>query len=328
MTLLWLDYPAWLAPSVSASVPLRWYGILISVSLLGIWFLFSHEACRRRLRPPTATGRQDQARFFLWVLLSSLFSARVLHVASTPELQRYLQAPWMLVWPFEAGTYTGIEGMSMPGALAGALVGAAVFSAITKKAVLRWADVGACCAPLVTVGAGLGNFANGEQIGRLTDAPWGVRFPNGERLPAAEARVGRLIDELAIAVHPEELLVNLPRHPSQLYTALLAGLFLWAVLWFLVRPLRLFPGALLAMALTGYGVLSFFTGYYREADVVMSFTRGAGTDVRFVDTALIVSRYQVVSLAIAVLGVFTLVIARLIYRPEPTVATYEERHTE
>lgn len=327
MTLLWLDYPAWLSPTLSPALPVRWYGTLIAAALIAVWFLFSHEACRRGLRAPTATGRQVQARFFLWVILTSLICARTLHVVLESELSRYLQSPWLLVWPFEDGRFTGIEGLHVGGAIGGAAAGGLLFSAVARQAFLPWADVAACCAPLVTVAAGSGNFANGEFLGRLTRAPWGVRFPNGERLPVAERRIGTLVEELAVPVHPDELLVNLPRHPVQLYEALLSGLFLSAVLWILVRKERLFPGAMVAVALVGHGVLTFLLGYYREADVAMRWS-GTGTDVRFVDTLLIISEHQVTALAIAAAGLLVLAVARVIYRPEPTVATYEERQTE
>ena len=72
---------------------------------------------------------------------------------------------------------------------------------------------------------------NGElnRVLPITDAPWGIIFPNGG---------------------------SLPRHPSQIYEALLEGLVLFIVLItanYMTRA-RFFPGTLLGLFLLGYGI--------------------------------------------------------------------------
>jgi len=84
----------------------------------------------------------------------------------------------------------------------------------------------------------LGNFINCEGFGRVTTLPWGVVFPAGGQLP---------------------------RHPAQLYEALLEGLILFAILWRLsLRPLK--PGDLSCFFLVGYGTFRFAVEFFREPD--------------------------------------------------------------
>jgi phosphatidylglycerol---prolipoprotein diacylglyceryl transferase len=70
-------------------------------------------------------------------------------------------------------------------------------------------------------------------------------------------------------------LVNLPRHPSQLYEALFEGVGLWLFLWFVIRPRSKYRGAAIVWYLIGYGVARFFIEYTREPD------KGLGYVVQF-----------------------------------------------
>ncbi|MDY0341847.1 MAG: prolipoprotein diacylglyceryl transferase, partial [Coriobacteriia bacterium] len=103
-------------------------------------------------------------------------------------------------------------GMSFHGGLIGILAAGALVAWRKGIAPLRLFDMGAVGAPLGLLFGRLANFVNGELWGRVTDAPWGMVFP---RAPG-----------------------GLPRHPSQLYEALLEGLVLFIVLWLLSRRKR------------------------------------------------------------------------------------------
>jgi phosphatidylglycerol:prolipoprotein diacylglycerol transferase len=66
-------------------------------------------------------------------------------------------------------------------------------------------------------------------------------------------------------------LVNLPRHPSQLYEAFFEGIVLWAILWFGFRKRRSFRGQLMAIYIMGYGFFRFLIEYVREPDADLGF---------------------------------------------------------
>jgi len=104
----------------------------------------------------------------------------------------------------------------------------------------------------VPVGLGVvrvANFINSELWGRVSDVPWAVYFPNGGPLP---------------------------RHPSQLYEALLEGLVLFFVLFLLVwvgRKLKK-PGFIAGAFVTGYGLSRIVVEFFREPDAQLGYLLG------------------------------------------------------
>ncbi len=105
-----------------------------------------------------------------------------------------------------------------------------------------------------TIGVFLGriaNFINGELWGRPTDVPWAMVFPTGG---------------------PQ------PRHPSQLYEALLEGLALFVVLALLIRAGALKrPGLVTGAFMLGYGMARSFCELFREPDPQLGFLWGGLT---------------------------------------------------
>jgi phosphatidylglycerol:prolipoprotein diacylglycerol transferase len=140
-------------------------------------------------------------------------------------------------------------GMSFHGGFLGVLIALWFFARSRNK---RWLDVTDFVAPLVPLGlaAGrLGNFINGELVGRATDVPWAMVFPQVDMVP---------------------------RHPSQLYQFGLEGLLLFVVLWWYAgrqRPM----GAVSGLFLVGYGAFRFIAEYAREPDNFLGFLAGGLT---------------------------------------------------
>ena len=68
-----------------------------------------------------------------------------------------------------------------------------------------------------------------------------------------------------IGMEASSNIVNLPRHPSQLYESLFEGLVLFGLIWLLhkKKPFDGFSGALYA---GGYGFFRFFIEYFRAPD--------------------------------------------------------------
>ena len=139
--------------------------------------------------------------------------------------------------------------MSFHGGFLGVLVALWFFARVRHK---RWLDVTDFVAPLVPLGlaAGrMGNFINGELVGRVTDVPWAMVFPQVDMLP---------------------------RHPSQLYQFALEGLLLFLLLWWYggrARP----TGAVSGLFLVGYGAFRFIAEYAREPDNFLGFLAGGLT---------------------------------------------------
>ncbi|MDE5898828.1 MAG: prolipoprotein diacylglyceryl transferase, partial [Treponemataceae bacterium] len=111
----------------------------------------------------------------------------------------------------------------------------------------------------------LGNFLNGELYGRIAAVPWGVVFPNAERFSVSLDWVRAAAEKAGMEIAAGAKLINLPRHPSQLYEALFEGVILWLILWVLRRH-RKWEGMLSAVYMGGYGFFRFFIEYFREPD--------------------------------------------------------------
>ena len=129
-------------------------------------------------------------------------------------------------------------GMSFHGGLLGVLIAMGLYG---KKHGRSFFEVTDFIAPLVPLGlaAGrMGNFINGELVGRVTDVPWAMIFPRTDYFP---------------------------RHPSQLYQFACEGLLLFALLWWYASKPR--PrAAVSAVFLIGYGLARFVAEFGREPD--------------------------------------------------------------
>lgn len=141
-------------------------------------------------------------------------------------------------------------GMSFHGGLAGVLLAGWWIARRKGVSPLRLFDLGAVGAPLGIFFGRLANFVNGELWGRPTDVPWGMVFPGAPG--------------------------GMPRHPSQLYEAVLEGLVIFVVLWVLARKKRP-EGFHLGMLLVLYAVFRTFVEFFREPDVQLGFVFGPFT---------------------------------------------------
>jgi phosphatidylglycerol:prolipoprotein diacylglycerol transferase len=108
-------------------------------------------------------------------------------------------------------------------------------------------------------------------------------------------------------------MVNLPRHPSQLYEALLEGVVLWLVLWFIVRKRRTYRGKSVAVYSLGYGIARFIVEYFREPDSGLGYILPLG--VPDAPTARFVSVFnfsmgQILSFLMIVASIVFMVYAR------------------
>jgi phosphatidylglycerol---prolipoprotein diacylglyceryl transferase len=140
-------------------------------------------------------------------------------------------------------------GMSFHGGLVGILLAGVWVSHHYKVPFLTLCDIGAVGAPAGLLFGRLANFVNGELWGRVTTVPWGIVFPGAGPLP---------------------------RHPSQLYEAVLEGVVLLVVMGVLSRK-RHADGFLVGWMLALYGVFRIFVEFFRQPDVQIGFLPGGVT---------------------------------------------------
>jgi phosphatidylglycerol:prolipoprotein diacylglycerol transferase len=207
---------------------IRWYGLAYVTGILLAWWLMKARATRAG-GGWTEEGVSDLT---FYVAIGLVVGGRLGYTLFY-NLDVYLYDPLAIFKVWQGG-------MSFHGGLIGGMVGATWYARKTGRSVLEVMDL---VAPVIPVGLFLGriaNFINGELWGDPTDLPWGVVFPD----PAAG---------------------EIPRHPSQLYEALLEGVVLFAILWpFSKRPRP--PGLVSGLFLIGYGLARFLVEFVRTPD--------------------------------------------------------------
>jgi phosphatidylglycerol:prolipoprotein diacylglycerol transferase len=262
--LLSIPFPSWLKPEIIPGLPIRWYGLMYVIAF-GIAFALFRRQVRERKFP---MSEDDISGFFFWGILGLLLGARIFATIVYETSDIYRQKPWLVFWPFRDGQFTGLMGMSYHGGVIGGAAGVVLYTWRKRFSMPDAGDMMAVCIPLGYTFGRLGNFINAELYGRVTSGPLGMIFPHAEPLPANEAWVREAAEKTGVAIRGA--LVNLPRHPSQLYEALFEGVILWAILWFF-RNRKPFNGFLMGLYLIGYGFFRFFIEYFREPDADLGY---------------------------------------------------------
>lgn len=216
---------------------LRWYGVMYLLGFLIGYLVIRHLADQRQL----PLNRDGQSDLLFYCVLGVILGGRLGYVLFY-NAGYYLQHPLQIFSVWEGG-------MSFHGGLLGVVVAAVLFSWRRKLPVLLLGDI-LVTASALGLGLGrIGNFINGELWGRVTTVPWGMVFP---------------------AAGPE------PRHPSQLYEAILEGLVLFLVLWWLHR--RKAPhGVPFFSFFLLYGSFRFVIEFFRQPDAHLGFLWAGAT---------------------------------------------------
>lgn len=212
---------------------LRWYSLgYIAGILLGWWYML-----RLLKRPGAPAAPRHIDSFVTWITLGIILGGRLGYVLFY-EPAKYLANPLDIIKLWEGG-------MSFHGGLIGTLVAIWGFVRVNKLSFLRFADYVSICVPFGLFFVRIANFINSELWGRPTTLPWGIVFPNGGPLP---------------------------RHPSQLYEAILEGPVLFAILWFLFwkTDARYQPGKIAGAFALGYGTFRFLVEFIREPDAQLT----------------------------------------------------------
>lgn len=313
--ILSLNYPSWIQPEIFPGVPvlglIRWYSLMYIFSF-GTAILVFRKLCKEgALDSPTQTTTDDDVfSFFSVGILCLLLGARIFGTLVYDVTGLYWNKPWLIFWPFdEAGTFTGFAGMSYHGGFIGGLIGMIIWCIWKKRPILKWVDAMAISIPLGYTFGRLGNFLNAELYGRITTMPWGMIFPAAPKFSVSIPWVGQVAEEAGIPITAETVLVNLPRHPSQLYEALFEGIVLFAILWFL-RKKKPFDGFLTALYTIGYGLFRFVIEYFREPDAELGYriTAVPDTPIYFNQSLLNLSTGQILCLMMIAGGIGLLVV--------------------
>lgn len=268
--LLYIDYPSFIKPEVFPGVPflglIRWYGLMY-IFAFSVAFLVLKKLLKQGVLD-TVERKATEDDIFSCISFGIIFlliGARVFSTLVYDTSSLYWHKPWLIFWPFDTVTkrFTGLAGMSYHGGFIGGLLGLIIWCKIHKQPLWKWIDAMAVAIPLGYTFGRLGNFLNGELYGRITTMPWGIIFPRAEKFSSGIEWVQSFASSIGMELNTK--LVNLPRHPSQLYEAFFEGIFLFVVLWNL-RKVKKFDGFLGGCYTIGYGLVRFIIEYFREPD--------------------------------------------------------------
>ncbi len=267
---LYVNFPSWIHPEIFPGVPvlglLRWYGLMYIFAFGTAFLILRKQAGEGLLSTKDYEPTEDDLFSFIgYGIVCLLLGARIFSALVYDTSGLYIRKPWLIFWPFnEHGKFTGLAGMSYHGGVIGGLVGIIIWCFKNKKPLFKWMDAIAVSIPLGYTFGRIGNFMNGELYGRITDAPWGMVFPAAERFSASLSWVQDFAQKVGMEISSFGM-VNLPRHPSQLYEAFFEGIVLGLVLIFLRRHKK-WDGLLSGIYMGGYGIARFFIEYFREPD--------------------------------------------------------------
>jgi phosphatidylglycerol---prolipoprotein diacylglyceryl transferase len=218
-------------------VHVRWYGLMYALGFLASYLLIKHQ---EKTKPVGLSPRRLQDLMF-YLAIGLVAGARLGYIL----FYQYMNLVELVQDPLEIiAVWHG--GMSFHGGLIGTVVAGWWFC--KRKNLPFWA-VGDRVIVTAPVGLGLGrigNFLNGELFGRPSDVPWAMVFPEGGPLP---------------------------RHPSQLYEAIMEGAVLFILLW-LLRKRSFRNGMMIAFFLFFYGAFRFLLEFFREPDAHLGFVLG------------------------------------------------------
>lgn len=205
---------------------IHWYGISYLAGFLGAYFVALQRTKRTDLWDSAAVG--DLLFYFaVGIILGGrigylLFYDPVLIIESPLQLFQFWE-----------------RGRSFHGGLLGAMLAFYVFCRVKSYSYLQVTDFVAPVAPIGLAFGRLGNFANAELWGKITEVPWGMVFPDAG---------------------------SLPRHPSQLYEFFLEGVLLFVILmWYASKPRN--SGQISGLFMILYGIFRFGVEFFREPDL-------------------------------------------------------------
>lgn len=280
-----MHYPA-IDPIIFSLGPLaiHWYGLAYLCAFATAWWLGN----RRAAAMDSGWDAQAVSDVIFYGAVGAVLGGRFGYVMFY-GFDQFLRDPLWLVRIWDGG-------MSFHGGLLGAAVAMWWFGSRTGRSVFQVSDF---VAPLVPLGLGfgrLGNFANTELPGRMTESAFGMIYP-------CSAEAIRSINQLCVGQWE-----SFARHPSPLYQAFAEGLILFAVVWLVASRPRA-TGVVSGVFLGSYGALRFCTEYFRQPDSHLGFLAFDWLTMG-----------QVLSLPMVIIGILMVVLAS---RNKKTVTTQQ-----
>ncbi len=268
---------------------IRWYALAYILGFLVAWLWFTRLMRRPELwpegKPPMDRDLPD--RLLTWIILGVIAGGRFGY-AIFYNPGHYLENPLAVLAIWQGG-------MSFHGGLAGLVVATWMFCRINRVPVASVADAVAISAMPGLFFGRIANFINNELWGTPSTLPWAVVVPAGDA-----------------TVCPPDWTAICARHPSQIYEALLEGLFLCALLAWLAyrRGWLQRPGQIAGLFFATYGLVRLAVELVREPDIQFVTADNPAGFVLELGAGFGLTMGQALSLPMILLGALTIGLAR------------------
>ncbi len=214
-------------------IAIRWYSLAYITGIIVAMFFLKKQNDQHKIM-----SQQAYDDWLMWIVFSIIIGGRLGYVL-------FYNGEYFLANPLEI-LMVWHGGMSFHGGLFGVIFGMYLFCRKFKITYFRLMDVLAIIAPIGLFFGRIANFINLELYGRATNSDYGVIFPGAG---------------------------DFPRHPSQLYEAVLEGLVLFIILFSLSRftKIQQRSGAISGLFLALYGIFRIIIENFREPDLQLGF---------------------------------------------------------
>ena len=214
-----------------ALIEIRWYSLAYIFGILIGWWYGRKIIVKKFADENNSLNLKEFDNLITYIIFSIILGGRIGYIIFYNP-QYYLSNPSEILKIWEGG-------MSFHGALIGIIIGTYLFSSKKNIQTLFFLDIISCVAPIGIFLGRIANFINGELVGKVTNLSWGVVFPQIDMMP---------------------------RHPSQLYEALLEGLLLFFVVNFYIYRKNYVTGTCSFIFLIFYGSFRIISEIFREPD--------------------------------------------------------------
>ena len=214
---------------------IRYYGLLWAAGFVIAYFLINYMAKRKQL-PLT---KDDVSDLIVYEIVGVVLGARLAYILFYNP-QFYIQNPLEILVLWHGG-------LSFHGGLLGAIASAYLFCKKKKMEFYDLADIVVVPAALALALGRLGNFANAELYGRITNVPWCIDYSKNQFVEVP----------------------SVCRHPSQIYASI-KNLIIFSALW-LIKDKKMPKGFMFWSFVALYGLFRTIVELFRQPDEQIGF---------------------------------------------------------
>ena len=217
-------------------IEVRWYSLAYVFGILIGWWIAKKIVLFKIKNKIIVFDVDLFDDLITYIIISMIVGGRIGYVVFY-NFSYYLENPFNILKVWEGG-------MSFHGALIGIIIGTYLFSKKMRVNLFFFLDIVASVAPIGIFFGRIANFINSELYGKPSNFFWSVIFPRIDMVP---------------------------RHPSQIYEAILEGIVLFFILIVVILKKNIKIGICSSLFMILYGVFRILAEQFREPDAQIGY---------------------------------------------------------